>query len=532
MSELTYNLADLWEGVVAELGSEQRLVLVIGRDGAVARRFTHRELDERANRLANHLASLGIGPGDRVAGNLYNGPEIVELTLAAFKLRAIPINLNYRYVADELRYVLDDSGSLAVVAEDDLVDRVREARPDLPVIGLGHEYEAALAASSASSPAGPRSSDDLYLLYTGGTTGLPKGVIWRHEDLFFAALGGDGAPRQGWARLDDPDDIGAWARHGSGMARRMPFSPLMHGLGHWTTLTSLLTGGCAVLCADRRFDASATLRLAADEQVEAITLIGDAHLRPVVDELLAHGELYDLSALRMVSSSGAILSTSVQEAFAAALPHVKLINRFGASETASQGRLLNRPGSGESPRLANDGHNVVLDESLRPVQPGTGAIGRLGRSGHIPLGYWNDPEKTAATFPTIDGVRYSVPGDMAMLEDDGTIVVLGRGSMVINSGGEKIFPEEVEAVVKAHPAIFDAVAVGVPDERFGSRVAIVVSLRPGHVAPSVDDLRAHCADRLAAYKMPRSIVVADEIRRSVANKPDYTWARDLATTAL
>jgi acyl-coenzyme A synthetase/AMP-(fatty) acid ligase len=242
-------------------------------------------------------------------------------------------------------------------------------------------------------------------------------------------------------------------------------------------------------------------------------------------ELRRAPEAYDLSSLRMITSSGAILSAAVRDDLLDLLPHVKVVNRFGASETGPQGQMRTMPGSGEVPRLAGGPDVAVLGEDDRPLAPGSGRLGRLARRGHIPLGYWNDPEKTAATFPVVDGVRWSVPGDMAEVAEDGSILVHGRGSMVINSGGEKVFPEEVEAAVKAHAAVFDAIAVGVADERFGQRVAVVLQLRPGATAPTVDELRAHCAGSIAAYKYPRVVVVADEVRRTAVDKADYAWAK-------
>ncbi|MCU0273167.1 MAG: AMP-binding protein [Acidimicrobiales bacterium] len=522
----SFNLADLWEGVVAELADERPALVVGGADRPTVRQ-THRELDERANRLAHHLRSWGVEPGDRVAIDLYNCGEFVETTLALFKLRAVPVNLNYRYVAEEIRYVLDDADARGVVAEADLAPRVAEARPDLPLLRRGAEYESAIAAAPAVAPpdVGPRSGDDLWILYTGGTTGMPKGVMWRHEDLFFGVLGGEGVPRQGIPRLDDPGAIGPWARQGTGVTRRFPLCPLMHGLGAWTTLTALLTGGTAVLSTDRSFDAAAALRLAADEQVELLSIIGDAIARPLAVELRRAPDLYDLSSLRMITSSGAILSAAVRDDLLELVPHVKVVNRFGASETGPQGQMRSMPGSGEAPRLAGGPDVAVLDDDNRPLPPGTGRLGRLARRGHIPLGYWNDPVKTAATFPVIDGVRWSVPGDLAEVAEDGSILVHGRGSMVINSGGEKIFPEEVEAAVKAHPAIFDAIAVGVPDERFGQRVGVVVQLRPGATAPGIEELKAHCSGTIAAYKCPRELVVAEQVRRTAVDKADYAWAK-------
>ena len=533
---MDFQIADLFEGVVAELGDERPALVAGGADPAGRRRFTYRELDERANRLAHHLASLGVGEGDRVGCHLFNGNEYGEAMLAAFKLRAVPVNLNYRYVAEELRYHFEDAEPAVVITEPDLAERVDEARAGTEwpgaVLTRGDEYEAALAASTPDRvDVGPRSADDLYLLYTGGTTGRPKGVMWRHEDLFFAALGGTGAPRQGIPRLSDPNDVGAWARTGMGIDRRLPLSPMMHGLGQWTLLLTVLSGGTCVVSTDRSFDAGDALTLIGDERVELVALIGDALARPLADELRRHPERYDLSGLRMITSSGAVLSPAVVADLAELLPSVKVMNRFGASETANQGRLIDR-GDGEGPRLAADRSNVVLDDDLRPVEPGSGVIGRLATGGNVPFGYWRDPEKSATTFVEVDGGRYSVPGDLAMVEEDGSIVVLGRGSMVINSGGEKVFPEEVEAAVKSHPAVFDAVAVGVPDERFGERVCAVIQLREGAEEPTLDELRDHCRAHIAGYKAPRELVVADRVRRTPVGKPDYAWAKDHAASAV
>ncbi len=372
---------------------------------------------------------------------------------------------------------------------------------------------------------GPRSGDDRYLLYTGGTTGMPKGVVWRHEDLFFAALGGTGAPRHGQAKLDDPDRIGEFVTTGTGITRRLPLCPLIHGGAQWIALTALLTGGTCLLSVDPSFDAASALRFAADERAEFLMIIGDAVARPLADELERAGGRYDLSSLRLISSSGAILSPGAKSALEEHLPAARVIDRFGASETGGQGRVRRRPDGSGPLRLLTDDHTVVLDDDGRPVEPGSGVRGRLARTGWIPLGYWNDEEKTAATFPTIDGVRYSVPGDLATVEADGGITVFGRGSMVINTGGEKVFPEEVEAAVKGHPGVFDALVVGVPDPRFGSKVAAVVSAAEGATAPGLEELAAHCRKVLAGYKVPRVLVIVDEIERKVTGKGDYEWAR-------
>jgi acyl-CoA synthetase (AMP-forming)/AMP-acid ligase II len=513
---VTYQLADLWEGVVDELGDE-REVLVVRSETHGDRRLRHTELEARANRLAHHLRDRGVGAGDTVGCHLHNGTEYVEVLLAAFKLRAIPINLNHRYVPEELRYHFDDAEPVVVVTEPDLVDRVEEAGPPPHVLVRGDDYEAALAAASPERIEVERSDDDLYLLYTGGTTGMPKGVMWRHEDLFFGPIGGSGVPKRGIPRLDDPADIGPWARKGTGVDRRFPMAPMMHGLAQWTAFTTIFTGGTLFLDGDRSFDAARALSVVAEERIQLIQLVGDVLALRLVDELRRNR--YDLGELQLISSSGAVLSPSVQQDLRDLLPGVRVVNRFGASETGPQGRVADD-------KLIADERTAVLDEDFRKVGPG--GTGVLAQTGPIPLGYWRDEEKTARTFPVVDGVRWSVPGDRARVEADGSIVVLGRGTVVINSGGEKIFPEEVESALKAHPAVFDAIVVGVPDEHYGQRVAAVVELRDGAEDPGLDALQAHARERIAGYKVPRQVTVVDAVQRTAVGKADYAWAKEVA----
>ena len=522
---MTHQLADLWEGVVDELGDEREAV-VVRSETLGDRRLTHAELEDRANRLAHHLQGCGVVAGSTIGCHVHNGTEYLEAMLAAYKLRAIPINLNHRYVSEELRYHFDDASPGLVITEADLVDRVNEAGPPPHILVRGDDYEAVLAASSPERIAVPdRSNDDLYLLYTGGTTGMPKGVMWRHEDLFFGVIGGAGVPRRGIRRLDDPTDIGSWARKGTGVDRRLPLAPLMHGLAQWTALTTLYTGGTLFLDGDRSFDAARALTIVAEERIQLIQLVGDALALRLAEELHRHGDRYDLSDLVMIASSGAVLSPSVQQDLHQLLPTTRVINRFGASETGPQGRVAHDKGE-ESPRLIADADTAVLDDDFRPVGPG--GAGLLARTGAIPLGYWGDPEKTARTFPVVDGVRWSVPGDRARVEEDGSIVVLGRGTVVINSGGEKIFPEEVETTLKAHPAVFDAIVVGVPDEVYGQRVAAVVQLREAADEPSLQELQAHAREHIAGYKVPRQVTVVDAVQRTAVGKADYAWAKAVA----
>jgi 3-oxocholest-4-en-26-oate---CoA ligase len=534
---VTYNLADLFEGVVDAV--PDREALVIGREGAVVQRLTYAELDRRVNATAALLAGAGVGPGDHVGLHLRNGAPFVEVMLAAFKLRAAPVNVNHRYVTAELEELIGDLDLRVVITEPDLAERLAPLT-DLgaaPVVLVTDDtWDERVGAQSTGRPVVPgRSGDDRYVLCTGGTTGRPKGVLWRHEDLFFASLGGRGAPRRGVPSLDDPAAIGERARRGLPPDRRLPLCPLVHGAAQWVLLQALLGGGTGILSADRHFSAAEALSLADSARAELLMVVGDATAGPLADALAAEPGRWDLPALQMVSSSGAILAPAVQRRLAEVLPGVKVLDTFGASETGGQGRLAPAGDGGDRrPRLFADPHNAVLDDEGRRIEPGAPEVGRLARSGHIPLGYYKDPVKTAATFITVDGVRWSVPGDLARVEADGTITVLGRGSVCINTGGEKVHPEEVEAVLKAHPGVADAVVVGVPDDRFGSRVAAVVARRPG-VSAGVDEdryasvLEAHVRDRLSGYKVPRSWAFVDACQRLVSGKPDYPWARQVVT---
>jgi acyl-CoA synthetase (AMP-forming)/AMP-acid ligase II len=526
---MEFQIADMFEAVVDAVPGNE--ALVCGRDGVVERRSTYAELDRRANQAARAFLDLGIGQGDRVGIHLYNGPEWIEAMLGLYKVRAVPVNVNYRYVADELRYLFDDADLRAVVTEPEFESTVRSVQPTLAdldhVVVRGEPYEKLLATGSSDRvDVGPRSADDLFLLYTGGTTGMPKGVMWRHEDIYFAALGGRGTPSRGIPPVERPDEIGERARRGDPIARRLPLCPLMHGGANWVSLETLLNGGALVIDGSRHFDAVNALRLLADERIELAMLIGDATARPLADALAADRDAYELDALQVIASGGAILSPAVKADLRRLLPRTKVVDTFGASETGGQGRLS--IGDDRVPRLVTDDRTAVFDDDLRPVTPGSGIVGKLGRRGWIPLGYYKDPEKTAATFPVIDGVRWSIPGDNAIVGDDGTITLLGRGAMSINTGGEKVFPEEVEGAIKSHPSVFDALVVGVPDERFGQKVVAVVSFRPGEEVPSDDELDAHVRQHVSGYKAPRRWIAVDHCERLPTGKPDYAWAREVA----
>ena len=530
---MEFNLADLYE-IVADAVPD-RLALVAGD-----RRLTYGQLDERANRFAHHLLDHGVEPGDKVAIYSWDRAEWVEAMLGTYKARAVPVNVNYRYVADETRYILDNSDAVVVVHERAFSPLVATIRADLPmlrhavVLEDGSDasadaipYEDALAATSPARDFEPRSADDLYLLYTGGTTGVPKGVMWRAEDIFFAALGGGGF---GQPPIAKPEELAERIRAEDARAIPMVNAPMMHGGGQWMAFINLYAGGTVVLNCDRHFDPDSIWRTVERERCNSVMVVGDAMGRPLAEALAAPGASYDTSSVIVVGSGGAILSPAVKEQLRAQLPNAMVMDSFGASETGAAGSVFDTQGPAAGPRFTMGEFMTVLDDDLLPVAPGSGVVGHLARRGHIPLGYYKDDEKTAATFVTAaDGARWVVPGDFAMVEADGTITLLGRGSVCINSGGEKVYPEEVEAALKAHPDVFDAVVVGVPDDRYVERVAAIVQSRPG-AEPSLEELQDHARAKLAGYKLPRQLVLTEAIPRTPVGKPDYRAAKKLATT--
>ncbi|MHB8464537.1 MAG: acyl-CoA synthetase [Acidimicrobiales bacterium] len=534
LPDVEFNLADLFECVADAVPEREALV-------AGGRRSTYAALEARSNRLAHGLATrFGVGPGDHVAIYLHNAGEYVETMLAAYKLRAVPVNVNHRYVAEELAFVLADAGAVGVVTSPELAPTVAAAAPDVWRVVTGDDYEAVLASSSSDRDFGRRSADDHYVLYTGGTTGMPKGVVWRHEDIFFATLGG-GNP--GGEPITDPAEIGTTVL--TNRAQRItPFlppgdpgperfvslalGPMMHASGQWSAFGALLGGGTSVMYTAPTMDMVAVLDLIESESVCMLTLVGDASGVPLVDALEAHPGRWDTTSLRLLGSGGSILSAEVKRRLLAALPTVLgIVEAVGSSEAPVQGVAVAQAGPQTSMAFAVRSDTVVFDDALRRVTPGSGVVGRLATSGRIPLRYHNDPRKSAETFVEVDGARWSMPGDMATVEEDGTIRLLGRGSMCINTGGEKVYPEEVEAVVKTHPGVADVVVVGIADDAFGERVAVVVALRAGAAPVTLAELQTTCRARLAGYKIPRHLVVVDEVPRSPSGKADYPWARSV-----
>ncbi|QKG21916.1 acyl-CoA synthetase [Actinomadura verrucosospora] len=530
---MTLQLASLFEAVAAAV--PDRLAVVCDE-----RRLTYAELDARADAVARALREAGIGPGEHVGVHMPNGIEYVETLLGCLKARAVPVNINYRYTDRELHHLYSDAGLAALVVDEEYAPaaaRVAHDCPDLRHVeivrsgvttGEAAEWPSRIGvADYAAEPGEPdpslregRSPDDHYVLYTGGTTGLPKGVVWRHEDFYMAAVSG-GNP------YGDPhltaEDLATAAKAGTGFGYLLTM-PLMHGAAAYTLLIALYGGSHVILA--RRFDPVATLRQIEREKPMIVTVVGDAIARPLADAIRAHGAEHDLSSVKVVGSGGAIFSRSVQQEFAELIPGVYINNGFGASESGVDGSI--QIGADGLMRIAPNPRLTVVDGDMNPVPPGSDEIGVVARSGHVPLGYHNDPDKTARTFPVIGGTRWAILGDMARVEADGTTVVLGRGSGCINTGGEKVFPEEVEQALKAHPAVMDALVAGVPDDRFGERVAAVVELRPGASA-TTDDLRAHCREHLAGYKIPALVAFTDAVVRSPSGKADYRWAKRVLT---
>jgi fatty-acyl-CoA synthase len=543
-----FNLAEINEALAAALTDRECIVF---RE----RRLTWGQFGDRTRRLANVLIASGLAcrrervglrpyesGQDHVGLYLLNGNEYLEGMIGAMKARVAPFNVNYRYVDDELVYLFQNAGTRAVIYHATFAPVLARIRAQVPTLGLllqvaddsgnallpgALDYEAALAAASSARPALSWSPDDLYVLYTGGTTGMPKGVLWRQEDIFFGAMGGH---PMGAAPIGSLDELVASA--GAGDLRGLLAPPFMHGASQWMAFTVLHQGGTVVIQPQpARFDPHEIWETIARERITFLTIVGDAFARPLLDALDERS--HDAASLRIVLSGGAILTPSLKRALLERLPHLMIIDGFGASETGGHGNQLTVAGQeASSGSFRMDESTVVLSEDARRVlTPGSDEMGWLARRGHVPLGYLDDAEKSAKTFPEIGGVRYATPGDHARLNADGTIQVLGRGSVSINTGGEKVYPEEVERTLKQHPAVYDAVVVGTPHPQWGEQVTAVVQARPG-ASPTDAELAEFCGKSLARYKLPKAVVLVDQIVRSPSGKPDYRWAKAEALARL
>jgi fatty-acyl-CoA synthase len=532
-----HNIADVQEAVARAAPDREAIVF---RD----RRISYARFAERWRRLANHLSGAGFGcvaPRAALAGwqsgqdllalYLHNGNEYLEGMIGGFAARMAPFNVNYRYVEDELAYLLNDAGATAIIyhaAFRDRIAAVRRRTPSLshliqvddgsgnPLLPGAIDYEAAIAGAADARPDVACSPDDLYVLYTGGTTGMPKGVLWRQADILINALGGD--------QMDSLEGFGDRATKLGG-ARVMAAAPFMHGAGHWAALASLNSGNTIVIQDEvTRLDPDDIWSCVARERVNLLQIVGDAFARPLIDQLSA--KTYDLGSLRQLISGGAILNAEHKRALLRQLPQLAIADGVGSSEAGAQARSVTTRDNAEAPAHFALGPNaVVLSGDKREiVPPERHEIGWLAQRGRIPLGYLGDEAKSRATFFEVGGQRVSVPGDRARYLADGTIALLGRESMTINSGGEKIFAEEVEHAIKRHPEVYDAVVTASPSDRWGQAVAAVVSLRPGARIGAAEIIES-CADHLARYKLPKIVVFRDVIARSPSGKADYRWAQ-------
>ena len=547
---MEFNIADLHDAVAAAVGDRE---CIVWRD----RRLTYADIAERTNRLANHLIACGLGAKverselaghesgqDHLACYLHNGNEYIEAMLGAYKARVAPFNVNYRYVAEELRYLLNDANATAIVFHSAFADRLAEVLPDLPALtvllqvddGTGADllpgaqwYEDALAAASPARPDVERSPDDLYILYTGGTTGMPKGVLWRQADIYVGALGGRSLATGG--EYESIEQVVDAARNGG--ARLLPAPPFMHGAGHWLAFNTMNSGNTICIQDDTvGLDPDDVWRTIEREKVNILLIVGDAFARPLVDQLEAQastGKPYDLSSMLMVISGGAPLNSTLKDRFLAQLPSVMVMDAVGASETGSQMSHMSAAGQSASTGTFTPGPGaaIVSADLSTAMEAGHAEVGWLAQKGRVPLGYLGDADKTARTFPVIDGTRYSVPGDRARLTSEGVIELYGRDSVTINSGGEKIFAEEVEQAIAHHPDVYDVVCAGRESERWGQEVIAIVQLREG-ATTTEDELLAEAATHVARFKLPKSFRFREVIVRSPAGKADYRWAKEQA----
>ena len=516
------------------------------------RRLTYGELAARSRRLATYLHHAGLGARrerselashqsgqDHVAIYLNNCPEYIETMLGAFKSRCAPVNVNYRYVEEELTYLLANAESKAVVYHASFAPQLAAIRPALPNLevliqvddGSGEallpgavDYEDALASVPADLPDVGHSPDDLYILYTGGTTGMPKGVLWRQHDIFMSTMGGQ-TPGV-WDPVTSYDQIVARAQAGSGDTIVM-IPPFMHGAAQWATFIMMAAGARIVIPDENtHLDPADALRTIEREGASMITVVGDAVVRPLLDEMRTGH--YDLSSLAIIGNGSAALTSELKEQLLEVLPHILINDSMGASETGAQATHLSAKGSVATGTFSAGPGAVVVNDALTALhEPGHDGIGWLGQGGWVPLGYLGDAEKTARTFPTIDGTRFAVPGDRARLLASGEVEVLGRESVTINTGGEKVFAEEVEQAIASHPAVRDVIVCGRPHERWGHEVVAVVQFAEG-AAPSEADLEEHAALRIARYKLPKAWVVVPRVQRSPSGKADYRWAHAVA----
>ena len=541
---MEFNAADIFEGVVDRVPDREAIV-----HGST--RLTYKELDARSNKAANALKKLGIKKGSHIGIYAFNCVEWLEIMLGAYKLCAIPININYRYVEEELKYLIDNADMEAIFYHKQFSNKLENIKSHLPllkdficieddsgeddVIDRSFNFEDLIANEDESRLDVDRSGDDKYILYTGGTTGMPKGVVWRMEDVLMTLGGGIDAVTG--EKYPTPEAFADKCLQDQTIA--LALAPFMHGGAQWQSFNSFFSGWKLIINDQVSFDADYVWEIVAKEKVMNLTIMGDAMGRPLCDALpRAIEKGLDLSSLFVLSSTASVFSASIKDTILEYLPNLFLIDAVGSSETGATGvNIHTKDGklkdSGGGPKFTKPNFSEILNLDTKEVIPpsDTETIGYLARKGHVPVAYYKDEEKSKKTFIEVGGVRYSIPGDMAKYEEDGQMTLLGRGSVSINSGGEKIFPEEVEMALKAHPNIFDCLVVGVKDDRWGQKVVAVIQRRENDEL-SLDDIKDVASKYIASYKMPKEIVFSELIERAPSGKPNYQWAQEFANSKL
>ena len=540
---MEFNAADIFEGVVQRIPDREAVVL-----GET--RLTYKELDARANKAAHALKKLNISQGSHIGIYAFNCIEWLEIMLGAYKLCAIPININYRYVEEELKYLMNNADIEAIFFHQQFSDKLNNIADALPLLKtyvsindgsdtksdlVCVDYEALIEHESEEQVPQLRSGDDQYILYTGGTTGMPKGVVWRMEDVLMTLGGGIDAVTG--EKYPTPEALADKCLQDQTTA--LALAPLMHGAAQWQSFNAFFSGWKLVFNDQVTFDAHHAWDLIAKERVMNLTITGDAMGRPLCDALPAALERdLDLSCLLVIASSASVFSSSIKDTMITLLPNLFIIDAVGSSETGATGvNIHTKDGklkdSGGGPKFNKPDFSAILNLETQQIIPqsDTETIGYLARKGHVPLAYYKDPEKSKKTFIDVEGERFSVPGDMAKYESDGQITLLGRGSVSINSGGEKIFPEEVEMALKAHPNVFDCLVVGVKDETWGQKVVAVIQRRDSSEL-TLEDLKETSAKYIASYKMPKALIFSDLIERAPSGKPNYQWAQEFANKTL
>ena len=541
---MEFNAADIFEGVVDRVPDREAIV-----HGST--RLTYKELDARSNKAANALKKLGIKKGSHIGIYAFNCVEWLEIMLGAYKLCAIPININYRYVEEELKYLIDNADMEAIFYHKQFSNKLENIKSHLPllkdficiednsgeddVIDKSFNFEDLIANEDESRLDVDRSGDDKYILYTGGTTGMPKGVVWRMEDVLMTLGGGIDAVTG--EKYPTPEAFADKCLQDQTIA--LALAPFMHGGAQWQSFNSFFSGWKLIINDQVSFDADYVWEIVAKEKVMNLTIMGDAMGRPLCDALPGAIEKgLDLSSLFVLSSTASVFSASIKDTILEYLPNLFLIDAVGSSETGATGvNIHTKDGklkdSGGGPKFTKPNFSEILNLDTKEVIPpsDTETIGYLARKGHVPVAYYKDEEKSKKTFIEVGGVRYSIPGDMAKYEEDGQMTLLGRGSVSINSGGEKIFPEEVEMALKAHPNIFDCLVVGVKDDRWGQKVVAVIQRREDDEL-SLDDIKDVASKYIASYKMPKEIVFSELIERAPSGKPNYQWAQEFANSKL